>query len=271
MVMNVLILEVVEFIDLTRWRWTLRDISGRLLGEHFAFLDPKAVEYEGFIDLPKFVSLHAASEAPEDERAPLERFGNWLTSSAFGALAPTMASYGATTVRILVPPGAEALVLCPFESATINGKPLSLSNIVLVFEVTADPLAPVKRGIGDKLRVLAVFSLPPVQSPLNLRTERRALRQLTDELVGSGDPANIELRTLQYGTTRESFRDILEDGDGWDVLHFSGHGIPGKLIFEKQDGSTDVVSADELAALLFEHRTKLKSGFTGGHLAEAWT
>ena len=34
----------------------------------------------------------------------------------------------------------------------------------------------------------------------------------------------MELRVVQYGVTRERLAEIADDGDGWDVLHLSGHG-----------------------------------------------
>jgi hypothetical protein len=40
----------------------------------------------------------------------------------------------------------------------------------------------------------------------------------------------VELHVLQYGVTRDRLRDLLEQGEGWDVIHFSGHGLPGALV-----------------------------------------
>jgi hypothetical protein len=45
---------------------------------------------------------------------------------------------------------------------------------------------------------------------------------------------------------------------GWDVIHFSGHGLPGLLTLEKQDGTADPISSPEMAALLREAGRKLK-------------
>ena len=43
----------------------------------------------------------------------------------------------------------------------------------------------------------------------------------------------VDLHVLQYGVTRERLRDVLEQGEGWDVIHFSGHGMPGALVLER--------------------------------------
>ncbi len=140
-------------------------------------------------------------------------------------------------------------MLRPFEAALAGDKALPFSGITLVFEVTGDPIKPVAVGVNQDLRVLAVFSLPTAQSPLNLRSERQALRRLVRELSGGGKQAALEFRYLQYGATRDTLRDVLEDGDGWDIVHFSGHGMPGRLVLEKRDGSPDTIDAQTLAEI----------------------
>ena len=68
----------------------------------------------------------------------------------------------------------------------------------------------------------------------------------------------IELRVLQYGVTRDSLRDVLQEGEGWDLLHFSGHGLPGSLVLEKADGRPDPISGSEVADLLRQSGRRLK-------------
>jgi hypothetical protein len=43
---------------------------------------------------------------------------------------------------------------------------------------------------------------------------------------------------------------VLEEGEGWDVIHVSGHGAPGELLLETEEGQPDLVPAAELADLL---------------------
>ncbi len=45
------------------------------------------------------------------------------------------------------------------------------------------------------------------------------------EVVGRGAGA-IELNVLQYGVTKDALQDALAGGEGWDIVHFSGHGAP---------------------------------------------
>jgi hypothetical protein len=128
-----------------------------------------------------------------------------------------------------------------------------MQGVSLVFEAPG-AAPPASASVGDRLRLLAVFSLPPAGSPLNLRRERQMLRALVRDLSG----AAIELHILQYGVTRDSLRRVLQEGDGWDLLHFSGHGLPGSLVLEKPDGRPDLISGSEVANLLRQSGKRLK-------------
>jgi hypothetical protein len=68
----------------------------------------------------------------------------------------------------------------------------------------------------------------------------------------------VDVRILQYGVTRQRLRDVLEEGEGWDVIHVSGHGAPGELVLETEDGSPDRVAAAELVDLLDLARERVK-------------
>ena len=105
--------------------------------------------------------------------------------------------------------------------------------------------------------MLAVFSLPTDESPLSLRRERYQLMKLIDQLAQTRGFA-IEMRVLQYGTTRQSLQEALEEGEGWDLIHFSGHGDKAMLILENPDGSHDEVSSEELSDLLSLASGRLK-------------
>ena len=83
------------------------------------------------------------------------------------------------------------------------------------------------------------------------------LRTLVRGLTGAAGLA-VELRVLQYGVTRDSLREALEEGEGWDVVHFSGHGLPGSLALELPDGGHDLIEASEVADLLRQAGGRLK-------------
>jgi len=62
------------------------------------------------------------------------------------------------------------------------------------------------------------------------RRERYELVQLVREIAAGGRSADV--RVLQYGVTRRRLREVLEEAEGWDVIHISGHGAPGELMLE---------------------------------------
>jgi hypothetical protein len=110
--------------------------------------------------------------------------------------------------------------------------------------------------VGERLRVLGLFSLPIGGAPLNLRRERQALVQLFAEIGGLGLAA--DMRVLQYGVNRQRLLDVLEEGEGWDVIHLAGHGALGQLALETEDGAPDLVTAAELVEFLDLARERVK-------------
>jgi hypothetical protein len=105
--------------------------------------------------------------------------------------------------------------------------------------------------------MLAVFSLPTGVSALNLRQERYQLKETIRSIARTAGRA-IHLRVLQYGVTREALKTILKEGEGWDLIHFSGHGLASQLVLEKPDGSQDRVDVPALIELLKPARGRLK-------------
>ena len=252
-------LEICEFDGADRWRWRLTDAEGAFLADHAVALDRNDPRYEALFNLPAYLWQHSAPDRRDpDERRLLSEVGAWIGETVLGrAIGEKIVAHGfpPITVRVVVPQAAEQLLVMPLEIAHARGKPLARQDVSLVFE-SPGAAPPASAPIGDRLRMLAVFSLPPAGSPLNLRRERQMLRALVHSLAGSGSA--IELRVLQYGVTRDSLRDVLQDGGGWDLLHFSGHGLPGSLVLEKPDGRRDPISGSEVADLLRQSGRRLK-------------
>jgi hypothetical protein len=246
-------LEVASIADQNHWRWVLKEANGAFLADHELALDPAEPKYRALFDLPGYLHHFAAPDKREvDERRLLDEIGAWIGATVLGGgIAEKMVAGCAspTIVRVLVPPEAERLLVLPLEIAHARSKPLSQQGVSLIFEVTGDPARPAT-PVGERLRILALFSLPPVGSPLNLRRERQMLRKLVRRLVGNSRLA-VELRVLQYGVTRDTLREALEDGEGWDVIHFSGHGLPGALVLETPGGQSDLLTSAEVNELLW--------------------
>ena len=254
-------LEIADFKDADHWRWVLKDAIGAFLGDHAVALDPRDPKYGALLDLSGYLRYYAAPDKRDaDERRLLQEVGAWIGANVLGSgICEKILAHGfpPAIVRAIVPPtAAERLLVMPLEMAHARGKPLALQEVSLVFEISG-ALPPVAAPIGDRLRLLALFSLPSAGNPLNLRRERQRLRKLVHRLAGAADLA-VDLHTLQYGVTRGRLRDVLQDGEGWDVIHFSGHGTPGSLVLETPDGRPDLIPAAEVAELLRQTGRRLK-------------
>ncbi|MFE6285736.1 CHAT domain-containing protein [Streptomyces sp. NPDC057877] len=243
--MRELVLAVRDFTGLDRWRWELTGPDGRVLAGHDVRLDRDSPQYEAFLDLPGHVRRHA----PPDQRVAREReivreLGAWIGARVLGPVAGALLAAAPAVVRVVAPDEARALLSVPLELAHAGGGPLAGRGVTLVMRVGGGAVPPAREA-GRPVRVLALFSLPEGSRVLNLRRERVALTRLF-----GGCGRAVEVRTLQYGVTRERLRTVLERPRGWDVLHISAHGTPGELLLEDDAGRPDRVGARELAELL---------------------
>ena len=94
-----------------------------------------------------------------------------------------------------------------------DDRPLARLGVCFAFEMTSKEPPPAE-PVEKRLRMLALFSLPPVGSALNLRRERQILRRRVQRLTRANGLA-VELHVLQYGVTRNSLKDVLEQREGW--------------------------------------------------------
>jgi hypothetical protein len=156
----------------------------------------------------------------------------------------------------VTPVGARCLMSFPLELAHVDGSPIALQGITLVMQLGAGRPAGSAARTQDRLRVLGLFSVPDGGRPLNLRRERQGLLSLFREIAAAGGHA-IDVQVLQYGVTRDRLRNMLTEGEGWDLVHISGHGGPGDVVLETEQGRPDRIGAAELAELLDAARQRL--------------
>lgn len=259
--MTLLRLTVASYTDHNHWRWVLTNERGEFQADHSVALDPSHRFRDALDDLPRWLELHAAPDRRDaEERRLLNELGAWMGDALLG---PTIAAKlrgagpAAIILRVTVPAEAAALLIMPLELAHVGGMPLAEARIRPVFQVDGEGVGWHAQPVGQRLRILALFSLPPTGSPLNLRRERQALRTLAKQVSVAAGKA-LELRVLQYGVTRDSLRQALEEGEGWDIIHFSGHGLPGTLALETPDGQHDLIEGAELREMLAATGNQLK-------------
>jgi hypothetical protein len=256
----VLYLDAVEVRDRDHWRWVLKDDHGAFLADHVVALDRASSKYRGLFDLPGYLQQYAAPDKrKEEERLLARELGLWIAERLLGpntGEAIAKRAKPVVAVRVRVPKNAEHILALPLDVAHFRGRPLFLQGVSFVFELAGSNSAE-HSPVGERLRILALFSLPPAASALNLRRERQTLRSFVRKLNGAHGFA-VDLRILQYGVTRERLVEVIEEEEGWDIIHFSGHGLPGSLILEKSDGQRDTIPSTDMADLLSRVGDKLK-------------
>jgi tetratricopeptide (TPR) repeat protein len=256
-----LLLEAVDVGGPLTWRWLLQDAETRNpLADQLVRLDPKSGDVVRFRDLYGYLDQYAAPDRrTEDGARFVDLAGKWAGSELLGvAVGAAILNEAPVTVRVTVPPALDEVLLWPLELAHVGGKPLAAQgDVTFVYDIAPAATQRRKNDIGATLRILAVFSQPTETTVLALRRERYALSKLIRRIGARGRSA-VELRVAQYGVTRERLAEIADDGDGWDILHLSGHGLGGAFLLEKPDGSPDVVPTAELTRLLRPVRRRVR-------------
>jgi tetratricopeptide (TPR) repeat protein len=256
--MGALLLEVADFEDPQHWRWVLKDSSGKFLQDQEVSLDLDDSNYRAFLDLQGYLDSHSSPDnRTNDQLRLLDEMGSWIGSQVLGKVADRLAQFRTSvTVRVKVPAEASGLAYLPLELARAGDRALALRDLSLVFDVAGAESVDLE-PVEEKLRMLAVFSLPTDVSALALRRERYELIKLINRIAQTHSLA-MELRVLQYGVTRDNLQEALEEGEGWDLIHLSGHGQQAEIILENPDGTMDPVSSEDLADLLSLARGRLK-------------
>jgi CHAT domain len=257
-----LVLEADNFRNASRWHWRLKDHNGLALADHEVRLDTASWQYEAFLDLDGYLRRNLVpDESAAAETLLVRQVGQWIGQHVMGKVGEAMLSQGTpATVRVMIPREPESaggLHYLPLELAHVGGRPLAVQDVSLVFEMRGEAPPVTRQPLGERLRMLAVFSLPTDANALSLRHERYRLKKLVNSIAQNRGLA-IDLRVLQYGVTRDALREIHKEQGGWDIIHFSGHGLAAGLVLEKPDGSSDLVKSEELIELLRPGRARLK-------------
>jgi tetratricopeptide (TPR) repeat protein len=230
------------------WQWQLRDQAGGLLAQHGVRLDQASAGFELATDLYRQLWLLDAEPVRRrrSERELLRRVGAYVAAEVLGPVGQVIASWAPVTVRVTVPSAAVGVLAIPLELADWGDGPLALHGTVFCYVPEARAPGPELPEPGSELRMLAVFARPETSSALGLVGERRALVRIAqdDPIARGRRPA--DLRLLQYGATKDSVRRSLGESDGWDVIHLAGHGSPGRLYLEDENGGPAPVEASEL-------------------------
>ncbi|MFE7034403.1 CHAT domain-containing protein [Streptomyces sp. NPDC057621] len=177
---------------------------------------------------------------------------------------------GSAVVRLELPSRLAGFEALPWELALVDGRPLALHGITVVRGAGS-----LSEAVGDRLdlpprlRMLALFSLPRATAALDLGAHRTALRRELLALAAGGRSGAVplELRTRQFGVGRATLCGMLDETDGWDIVHIVAHGLPGTLRLELADGGEDPVGTRDLIKLLGGLRNRVRLVF----LSACWS
>lgn len=252
------ILEVVDFEGMTRWRWRLWSDDGQQLPiEQQVDLDGKQWQLSAFYDLRTFLRWNAAPDRLiEDQIELVDQVGRWVGDTILGPVGAALALPDSAVV-LRLPLDARPLGYLPWELAVIDGHSLAARKVSFVVGSTDSSSKRQDGRTVEQIRMLAIFSMPEGLSALNLRRERLAMTRLIDRIRDVYGTV-VEFQTVQYGVTRARLHAVLNESQGWDIVHIAGHGLPAALVMENDSGEQDVVSGEELVELLEVTQQRLK-------------
>jgi tetratricopeptide (TPR) repeat protein len=196
------------------------------------------------------VTLAARSQAGAEERAEQEALGraSRLLSASFvpapvakelgRVLAAAERAHQPVRLGLAVPPELAGL---PWEALAVpeTGQPLALHPLVSVYR-KADAAGP--RVLPGPLRIVVAIAAPDTGGGSLLDYERELRNVLAAVREARQDAADV--RVVPFATAA-GIRDELDRGPA-HILHISGHGSPGRLHLENDDGSARPVTAEEL-------------------------
>jgi hypothetical protein len=96
-------------------------------------------------------------------------------------------------------------------------------------------------------QVLCLFACPDELEPLALGREWREIEEVNNR---AGKPLALE---ACWAARVRDLQDALL-APRRDLLHFAGHGVPGRVYFETSDGGSHTVATGKLIRQLAEHR-----------------
>ncbi|MGQ0778562.1 MAG: trypsin-like peptidase domain-containing protein [Pseudonocardiales bacterium] len=145
-------------------------------------------------------------------------------------------------VRLGVVVGGELGAL-PWEALPVPGagRPLALHPLVTVYRRHEAPPVPAAPG---PLRILIAISAPLSDGGQVLDYERE-LRNVIAAVRGARQ-SRAQVRVVHFATTAEINTALRQEPV--HVLHLSGHGLPGLLELEDDDGNARHVTADQFVA-----------------------
>ncbi|MCX5801141.1 MAG: tetratricopeptide repeat protein [Candidatus Eisenbacteria bacterium] len=203
----------------------------------------------------------------------LRRWGEQLFEAVFGTGKPGRDAYvqarESRRFDLWLQSSSPAFLGLPWELLHDPERPtavaLSPAGINRTIPTPGEKAAEIRRG--DRLQVLMVIARPYATRDVPYQMIARPLLELLRAI--SGQVSLEVLRPPTFEALRARLREVKENGDPFDIFHFDGHGTFGEvlggraqldpwryrspegyLVFEKESGEPDPVSATDFATLM---------------------
>jgi tetratricopeptide (TPR) repeat protein len=155
---------------------------------------------------------------------------------------------GAATLRLRAEGEREevdAAMLLPWELISVDGLlPVGDGRLHLVREVVVPGGSSLPADVS-RPRIVAHVAMPGGAGVPDLALEAASFR-----IARALEPLDRFARFTDWGTLDDLTRVVTDLGSAPTILHFSGHGRPGELLFENEDGDPIWVSIDLLCRRL---------------------
>ena len=139
-----------------------------------------------------------------------------------------------------------ALLALPFEALRIDGLAPALVPGVSVRRRVADAPAGTWAAAASPLKILVAVGAPDEGKTHNTVLDlEHELQSILDAVEPRAHQGNAEVRFLEIGHPQQVRKALQRDA--YHVLHLTGHGGPGTIEMEDEDGAAVIVTARELA------------------------
>ena len=160
-------------------------------------------------------------------------FGKRIGEELRGSLQAVSAS---EAVELCFEASDSTLLALPFEAARLDGAVPALRAGVTVRRIVAGAETLPGRAAASPLKVLVAVGAPDQGRSANVGLDlERELQGILDAVSLAARDGNAEVRFLEVGHPAEIGRALAHDE--YHVLHLSGHGGPGSIELEDEDGA----------------------------------
>jgi hypothetical protein len=197
------------------------------------------------IDVPRNVRLAAARSEPQLSELG-QRVGRFLFADPVGPALASVVDEPGTTADLCIETSPGTLIELPFEAALLDsGQAPALAPGVRFWRRMAGVPAATPPPAPGPLKVLVAVGAPDEGQtpnvPLDVENE---MGSILDAVTQAVRDERAQVRFLEIANA-DAIRDALT-ADDYHVLHLSGHGGPGSIELEDEDGQAVPVSAAEL-------------------------